>query len=45
MSKRLYFSTAHLNWDNPEEVEAFVNQVWEQATQNLRIDEGEKDKK
>ena len=32
MSKPLFFSTAHLNWDNPGEVEAFVNAVWEQAT-------------
>ena len=32
MSKRLFFSTEGLNWNDDDAIEAFAHRVWDQAT-------------
>lgn len=43
MSKRLFFSTEDINWDDDESIEAFARAVWQQAADEFTKDESGND--
>lgn len=38
MSKKLFFSTESINWDDDESIEAFAQAVWEASVKEFRED-------